>query len=117
MPAPDDALTLTYLEFDLGETTDGVHTLEALASVQAAHRLALAAEVEAVLTWCRTRFPNGPGPLDEGHDWDMACDWTVDGGGDHEGAQAWHTVGLTLTGPAAFAEALTHAWRNTPSGH
>lgn len=105
MPAPDATLALAYLEFDLGETTDGVHTLEALASVQPAQRPALAAEVEAVLAWCRTHFPEGPGPLDDGHAWDMACDWAADG----QGPDAWHTVGLTLSGTPAFAEALAQA--------
>ncbi len=43
-----------------------------MASVWPAQLAALHAEIAEVLGWAWTRFPEGPGPLDEGHAWDCA---------------------------------------------
>ncbi|MFN3618539.1 MAG: hypothetical protein ACK4K3_12580 [Aquabacterium sp.] len=102
MNASAPMTTLRYLVFDLSEGTDEVHTLDALASVTADQRDALAQEAEMVRAWCRTRFPQGPGPLENGHPWDEDLQWQVEG--------AWHTLSWSLSGDAAFAQAFEAAW-------
>jgi len=102
MSASAPAPTLHYLVFDRSEGTDEVHTLDALASVVAEQRDALAQEVEMVRAWCRTLFPQGPGPLEDGHPWDEDLQWQVEG--------AWHTLSWSLSGDAAFAQAFEAAW-------
>ncbi|MEK8086418.1 hypothetical protein WNB94_08380 [Aquabacterium sp. A3] len=96
-PAP-----LQFLVFDVSEGTDGVHTFDALASVQADQRMALAAEAEVVRRWCRMAFAQGPGPLEDGHPWDEDLHWQTEG--------AWHTLSLSVTGTDAFAQAFMDAW-------
>lgn len=82
-----------------------------------------------MLVWAHRVFPSGPGPLDEGFDWDCAVDARVepdrafdlnfdpalgqwrferpDPGGEVAG---FHTLTLTLCGPAAFAQAFDQRW-------
>jgi len=66
-------MRLNYLHFDLSDAggDDTPVSLDAMASVTAAHWPALQAELAQVLAWAHAQFPDGPGPLDEGHDWDM----------------------------------------------
>ena len=63
-------MSLRFLDFDLSEDTDGLRTWDALASPGAAHTGTLLAEVHA-LTQHLTQQLGTPGPLDEGHVWDM----------------------------------------------
>jgi len=96
-----------HLTIDLSDDADGVATLEALASTQAARHPAVMAEVREIQAWARRQFPNGPGPLDEGADWDEDLQVSEEPGG-------WVSVSLTLSVrpplmpefAAAFAQAL-----------
>jgi hypothetical protein len=86
-----------YLSFELGEGTDGVATLEAMASTSAEHHAAVMAEVQQVLDWAWRRFPHTHGPADDGMDWDHDLQVSVEDG-------QWHAVTLTLTGSPRFVE-------------
>ena len=103
MPMP-----LSYLHFDRSETDDGVSVFEAMASTRAAQQGAVRAEVQQVLDWAARSFPAGPGPLEDGQDWDCHLQVQDEAGG-------WRTVTLTLTGSAAFAEAFVQAF-GEPAG-
>lgn len=63
-------MTLNYLHFDCGEDTDGVGTLEAMASTWPEQVKAVQAEVARVLDWAYAAFPDRRGPIEEGGDWD-----------------------------------------------
>ena len=84
--------------FDLSEDTDGLRSWSALASPAPAHSPALLAEVQALLAQL-TQQLGAPGPVDDGHAWDMALDTEVT----HERT----TVSLHLTGGAALDECLS----------
>ena len=88
-----------YLTFDCSEDTDGVTTLEALASTPAHQHAAVVAEAQQVLDWAWQQFPDTHGTNDDGMDWDHDLQVTVED-------DAWHTVTLTLTGSARFVEAF-----------
>lgn len=88
-----------YLSFDLSENTEGVTTLEAMASTAAAQHAAVMDEVQRVLDWAWQQFPHTHGPVDEGGDWDYDLQLSVEDGG-------WHVVTLTLAGSAAFVDAF-----------
>lgn len=90
---------MAYLFFDLSEGSDGVMTLEALASTRAAEHDAVMAEVQRVLDWAWRHFPRTHGRMEDGAEWDHDLQDTVEPGG-------WHAVTLTLTGTPHFAEAL-----------
>ena len=62
--------TLNYLNFDASDDTEGVSTLEAMASTWPEQAPAVRREIALVLDWaCRT-FPGQRGPVGEGGDWD-----------------------------------------------
>jgi hypothetical protein len=63
-------MTLHYLDFDFGEDSAGVGTLEAMASTWPEQVAAVHAEVLQVLDWAFTNFPGRRGPIEEGGDWD-----------------------------------------------
>lgn len=67
---------LAYLIFETHESTEGVHSFEAMASVNEARWPALQAELEQVLTWCHhwglSHGAPAPLALDEGGEWDLA---------------------------------------------
>jgi hypothetical protein len=90
---------LQWLTLAWSEDGDGVGTIEAVASTQVAHATAVAAEVARVLDWAWQAFPQGHGPLDEGHDWDHDLHTERE-------AQDWLTTTLTLTGSAPFLAAF-----------
>lgn len=93
---------LHHLTVDLSEDTDGVGTVEVMASTDPSQADAVDAEVQLVLGWAWRRFPDSHGPLDEGHDWDhdlqVATETTA--------GRAWRTVTLTLSGSPAFITAF-----------
>jgi hypothetical protein len=93
-----------YLSFDLIEGTDGVSTLDAMASTSATQHAAAMAEAQQVLDWAWQHFPHSHGPVDEGMDWDHDLQVRVEGEG------RWHTVTLTLTGSPRFVEAFLAAF-------
>lgn len=90
--------TLTYLEFDEQLDTAGLRSWSALASPQARHVQALQTEVRELLADLEQHLGE-PGPVDEGHLWDMAMDTQADA----------HRVTLTLdlTGSDALAACLS----------
>ena len=90
---------MNYLTVEQSETTDGVTTLELMASTPAAQHPAALAEAQQVLDWAWRLFPHSHGPIDEGHDWDHDLQVTVEGG-------QWHAVSLTLAASPRFAAAF-----------
>lgn len=115
-------ITLHYLDFEHSEDTEGVATFEAMASVGPAQLAALHAEIEQVLTWAYEAFADVRGPLDEGFEWDhdlqsqreftasdeLRFDPTSGRLQVRSGKPglARHTVTLSITGSARFAEAF-----------
>jgi hypothetical protein len=63
-------MTLHYLDFDYGEDSEGVGTLEAVASTWPEQVAAVLAEIAQVLEWAFANFPGRRGPIEEGGDWD-----------------------------------------------
>lgn len=100
---------LHYLTFDLSEDTDGVGTVEVMASTDPAQADGVDAEVQSVLDWAWRRFAYSHGPLEDGHDWDHDLQVTIE----DTAGRPWRTVTLTLSGSpafiAAFAEHFGHA--------
>jgi hypothetical protein len=64
-------MELKYLEFDCSEDTEGVVCWDALAQPAANHTKELLNEVTQLLSWASRFSPQGPGPLEEGADWDF----------------------------------------------
>ena len=87
---------MQFLTFDLSDSTEGIVTIEALASTSAAQHAAVMAEVQQVLDWAWRAFPHTHGPADDGMDWDHDLQVDVEPGG-------WHAVTLTLRGSESFA--------------
>ncbi len=102
---PSVPRSLHWLSFEASDGDDGIATFDAEAAVRvgAAELDALEAEVAAVLAWAHAHLPGAPGPLDEGHAWDVAVQR-------HHGADGWVTVALTLSGGPAFAEVFCAAY-------
>ena len=94
---------MNYLTVEQSETSDGVTTLELMASTTSAQHAAALAEAQQVLDWSWRRFPHSHGPAEEGHDWDHDLQIGVEDG-------RWHAVTLTLTGSARFVEAFMAAF-------
>lgn len=95
---------LQYLLFDISDDTDGVHCFDALAATRLEHRDRVLQEADCVLTWSRAQFPNGPGPVQEGHDWDF--DLQQGEAGQGTAASDWHEISLSITASEAFAQAF-----------
>lgn len=102
--------TLHFLTFEASEDTDGVHTFDALASVSAAQRPALAAECEAARAWLLAALPQGPGPLEAGHTWDEAVSWQTETDTGNTGG-TWHTLAWQVAGGEALAAAWPPTWQ------
>ena len=66
-----NTMDLQYLEFDCSEDTEGVVCWDALAQPAASHTAALLREVTQLLSWASRFSPRGPGPLEDGADWDF----------------------------------------------
>lgn len=64
-------MNLHLLDFDCSEDADGVTCWDALAHPSARYTPALLAEVEQLLAWAHGFSPAGPGPLEDGADWDF----------------------------------------------
>lgn len=64
-------MPLHYLHFDASDNTEGLTTFDAMASVTPRYLPALQAEIAQVLAWAYHQHPDGPGPLEEGHPWDL----------------------------------------------
>ena len=115
-------MALDYLDFEYSEDEDGNGTWDAMASVADKRWHALLAEVHQVLLWAHQDFHGRRAPLEEGGDWDYDLSAQDDDHG-HAIALRWNTqsgqldaavpqpgshttLTLTLTGNAAFGDAL-----------
>ena len=94
---------MKYLAFDLDEGTDGVNTLEAMASTSAEQHAAVLAEAQRVLDWAWQHFPDSHGRVDDGMAWDHHLLVQLESGG-------WHTVTLTLAASPQFVDAFLAAF-------
>lgn len=116
---------LDYLIFDYSEDEEACATWDAMATVTTDRWPALQAEVLQVLHWAEQQFPRQRGALDEGATWDFDISLGDSTGRDlravvqgqplalqHAALPATGTVTLTLTltGRAAFADALLQAF-------
>lgn len=127
-------MDLQYLDFDCSEDTEGVVCWDALAQPAAHHTSGLLHEVTQLLTWASRFSSEGPGPLDEGADWDfeLQVQWHSTHSPHHTPAQArWLAeeqtldihpapqqgaqleLRLCLSGTSAFAQAFREHW-NAP---
>ena len=94
---------LRYLTVDVSDNDEGVVTIEALAATAAAQHAAALAEAQGVLDWAWRAFAHTHGPADDGGEWDHDLQVGTEGDG-------WHTVTLTLTGTAEFADAFARTF-------
>jgi hypothetical protein len=129
-----DPMELQYLEFDCSEDTEGVVCWDALAQPAASHTAALLREVSLLLAWASRFGPQGPGPLDEGADWDFDLQVQLHRAHTMQSTPAqahWQAeqqslnihpapgpedrveLSLSLSGTPAFAQALREHW-NAP---
>lgn len=115
-------MTLRYLDFEFSENTEGIVTIDAMASVRPQDLSALHRELSLVLDWAHSHFPAGPGPADDGAPWDCDLQGTQERSlqerlhydpqtgrlastlGSAEAVR--HTVTLSISGTAAFGEAF-----------
>jgi hypothetical protein len=70
-------MDLQLLDFDCSEDTEGVVCWDALAQPQPNHNHALLQEVAQVLVWAHGFDAPGPGPLEDGADWDFDLQATL----------------------------------------
>jgi hypothetical protein len=115
-------MSLRYLHFDYAEGSDGIGTLEAMASTWPEQVQAVHAEVVQVLDWAHAEFPSQRGPLDEGFGWDydlhgvqeltapevlhydeQTCRLSAEAG---PAGKPRHTLTLALSGNPVFCEAF-----------
>ncbi len=99
---------LHHLTVDLSEDTDGVGTVELMASTDPSQADVVDAEVQSVLNWARRCFADSHGPLEDGHDWDHDLQVTTEA----TAGRAWRTVTLTLSGSPAFISAFAEHFGN-----
>ncbi|MGQ3051826.1 MAG: hypothetical protein ACT6S0_08585 [Roseateles sp.] len=93
---------MEYLSFDLTDSSDGILTLQAMASTRAAGHAAVMDEVHQVLAWAQTEFGGRQGAVEDGNAWDHELLVQHEAGG-------WVTVTLTLSASAEFAGAFQAA--------
>lgn len=119
-------MALHYLDFEFSDDGEGHGSFDALASVAPAQWPALLAEAARVLAWAHEAFPGGRGAPEDGGEWDyelqglrevptpIELDFDEGAGGlrEREGppGQPRLTLGLTITGSAAFCDALREAF-------
>jgi hypothetical protein len=70
-------MDLHFLDFDCSEDAEGVVCWDALAEPQAQHHQALLQEVSEVLAWAYRFDAPGPGPLEDGAQWDYDLQATL----------------------------------------
>ncbi|MEJ5128691.1 hypothetical protein WH367_21800 [Comamonas sp. MYb21] len=112
---------LDYLDFDTSDDGEGLTSLDAMAYAKAAQWPALAAEVTQLLAWCSDTF-GAPGPLEDGHRWDLDLQLQNDAGdalalhwdarqrqllAPQAAQQTALQLSLTLSGPDPLAQQLT----------
>lgn len=70
-------MDLRLLDFDCSEDADGVVCWDALAQPHTGHNNALLQEVSQVLAWAFGFDTQGPGPLEDGANWDYDLQATL----------------------------------------
>ena len=70
-------MNLKLLDFDVTEDAEGVVCWDALACPGPEHNPALLQEVTQVLVWAWRFAAQGPGPLEDGADWDFDLQATL----------------------------------------
>ncbi len=122
-------MDLQYLEFDCTEDTEGVVCWDAMAQPQPRHNSALLQEVAQVLAWAYAWDAQGPGPLEDGANWDFDLQATLHPDGPHPQSvclsfdphpgQITHpmadlaqalALSLSLSGTPGFAQAFRERW-------
>lgn len=122
-------MDLHLLDFDCSEDTEGVVCWDALAQPQPRHNSALLHEVAQVLAWAHGFDAQGPGPLEDGANWDFDLQATLHPGGQAsqdarlvfdakkgmihmDAAELSHPVALSLSlsGTPGFAQAFRERW-------
>jgi len=94
---------MSHLIFDLIDSSDGILTLEAMASTREAEHAAVMSEVAQVLAWAQAEFGGRQGPVEDGNAWDHELLVQHEAGG-------WVTVTLTFSASPEFAEAFQTAF-------
>ncbi len=89
--------SLRYLAFDYSDSSDGIFTLEAVASTREQEHAAVMGEVEQVRAWARSEFAGRQGPVEDGHAWDDELLIQHETGG-------WITVTLTISASQEFVD-------------
>jgi hypothetical protein len=122
-------MPLDYLDFDYSEDAEGTGTWDAMACVQPQRLGALHAEITRLLAWAHHTFAGQQGPCEDGGQWDYDLQAQAEDGTPlHIAYDAAHerlhaqaapsggrtTVTLSLSGSAAFGEALRDAFGLEP---
>ena len=87
---------MDHLCFERSEDAEGIVTFEAMASTAAEAAARVREEALRAMAWARREVPHGPGPLDEGHDWDQQLAEHVEDG-------RWHVLTLSFAATPAVA--------------
>ncbi len=122
-------MDLLMLDFDCSEDTEGVVCWDALAQPHPRHNGALLHEVAQVLAWAHGFDAQGPGPLEDGANWDFDLQATLHPSGPnpqvtrlvfeadkgHCAMQAADlalplALSLSLSGTPGFAQAFRERW-------
>lgn len=119
-------MILDYLDFDYSEDGDQIGSFDALASVAPAQLAAVQAEIETVLAWAHAQFPEGPGVVGDGADWDVDLqslrEYSVADSLRYDPVQRRlfaeagtagaprHTLSLSISGTEAFCHAFRDAF-------
>lgn len=90
---------MRHLTFDLTDSSDGILTLEAMASTREVEHAAVMAEVAQMLAWAQAAFGGRQGPVEDGFAWDHELLVQHEPGG-------WITVALTFSAAPEFADAF-----------
>lgn len=126
-------MNLQLLDFDCSEDADGVTCWDALAHPHTRHTPALLHEAAQVLTWahqwaCRFHAA-GPGPIEDGAEWDFDLQITMHSPGHSTPASACFdaamgalrlspepqtgqtlALSLSISGTPGFAQAFRQRW-------
>lgn len=122
-------MDLQLLDFDCSEDTEGVVCWDALAQPLPRHNGALLDEVAQVLDWAHGFDAQGPGPLEDGAQWDFDLQATLrPEGPDPQAARLMFdlqtgqitltaadlthplALSLSLSGTPGFAQAFREHW-------
>ena len=123
-------MNLQLLDFDCSEDAEGVVCWDALAQPAPQHNTALLQEVAQVLRWAHSFDHEGPGPLENGANWDfdLQITWLEEGTPalvaqprfvpstgqltvqPERQAQQCVALSLTLSGTPAFVQAFSEAF-------